>query len=71
MYYEGVTGIILVFDTTDQNSFDNINKYWLPKIIENCDSHIELLLVGNKNDLINERVIDETHAKALIENNLQ
>ena len=71
MYYEGVTGIILVFDTTDQNSFDNIYKYWLPKIIENCDSHIELLLVGNKNDLINDRVIDETHAKALIENNLQ
>ena len=59
MYYEGVTGIVLVFDLTDQNSFDNINKYWLPKIIENCDSNIELLLVGNKEDLINERAISK------------
>ena len=59
MYYEGVTGIVLVFDQTDQNSFDNISKYWLPKIIENCDSNIELLIVGNKMDLINDRVVTE------------
>ena len=56
-YYEGVSGIILVFDVTDESSLLNLNQYWLPKILENSDQHIELVIVGNKADLINERVL--------------
>ena len=63
MYYEGVTGIVLVFDLTDTNSFENLSKYWLPKIIENCDSNIELFLVGNKEDLINDRAVKKEDVK--------
>ena len=55
--YEGISGIFLVYDVTNQKSFDNITTKWLPKIIENSETNIELALVGNKTDLINDRII--------------
>jgi len=46
---------MVVFDVTDESSLQNMNQYWLPKILENADENIELAIVGNKTDLINER----------------
>mmetsp|Transcript_16322 Transcript_16322/g.27592 ORF Transcript_16322/g.27592 Transcript_16322/m.27592 type:complete len:141 (+) Transcript_16322:403-825(+) len=68
-YYEGASGIILVFDVTDRPSFDNLSQYWLPKISENADSNIELMLLGNKTDLINERCVSEEEANELLKTN--
>ena len=56
-YFQNVTGIILVFDVTDRTSFDNLTKFWLPKIQNSAESNIELALIGNKTDLINDRVV--------------
>jgi GTPase SAR1 family protein len=64
--YEGISGIILVFDVTNKSSFDNLSKYWLPKIIENSDTNIELALVGNKTDLINDRQVSSEQAEELL-----
>ena len=47
--------MILVFDVTDATSLENLNTYWIPKILENADEYIELAIVGNKSDLINDR----------------
>ena len=58
-YYEGVSGVILVFDVCDESSLQNLNQYWLPKILENADENIDLAIVGNKTDLINEREVDQ------------
>jgi GTPase SAR1 family protein len=66
-YYGGTNGIILVYDVTDRTSFDNLSKYWLPKISENADSNIELVLIGNKTDLINDRQVSEEEARHLLE----
>ena len=49
----------MVFDVTDPTSLENLNAYWIPKIIENADECIELVIVGNKTDLINVRSITE------------
>jgi len=46
-------GIILVFDVTDEKSFANVD-YWLNRIKENGDVDSEVILIGNKIDLINE-----------------
>ena len=62
-YYSGCTGIILVYDVTDRKSFENLSQYWLPKISEKADSDIELVIVGNKTDLINERKVHEEEIK--------
>jgi len=68
-YYEGVSGIILVFDVCDESSLQNLNHYWLPKILENADEHIDLAIVGNKTDLMNERETTAEDVNHFIANN--
>lgn len=46
-YYRGAHGIIVVFDVTDRESFDNV-KHWLEEIQSNAGPQVEKLLVGNK-----------------------
>lgn len=38
----------------------------MPKIAEKADSNIELLIVGNKTDLINEREVQYEELKELV-----
>ena len=65
-YFQGTTGIILVYDVTDKNSFKNVSDIWLKKIYERADSNIELALIGNKTDLINNKVVFEDDAHKLL-----
>eukprot|EP00298_Acanthocystis_sp_HF-20_P021657 c2816_g1_i1.p1 GENE.c2816_g1_i1~~c2816_g1_i1.p1 ORF type:complete len:200 (+),score=52.58 c2816_g1_i1:48-647(+) len=57
-YYRTAKGIVLVYDITNQKSFDELSSYWIPAIRSHVDlSHISLVLVGNKADLSNLRTI--------------
>ena len=49
-YYKGAQGIILMYDVTNQKSFDNIKK-WLAQIKEEASSKVCVLLVANKIDI--------------------
>ena len=69
MCYEGVSGILLVFDVTDESSLQNLNQYWLPKILDNADENIELAIIGNKTDLMNERVLSPEDVRHFIDTN--
>ena len=54
-----VQGIILLFDLTNKESFDNLNS-WIKIIRDHCGNKMHILIVGNKNDLedqINEEDI--------------
>ena len=59
-YYQGTDGIILVFDLTNENSFNKL-KSWINEISENTEK-AQIILVGNKADLI-ERKVDEDKAE--------
>ncbi|CAM4819209.1 unnamed protein product [Rotaria magnacalcarata] len=61
-YYRGAQGIIIVFDLTNLESFDNIKK-WLTEIERNGNEDAKKLLVGNKCDLAAKRVVDYAKAK--------
>ena len=54
-YYKGAHGIILMYDVTDQKSFDSIKK-WLEQIKEEAPNKVSVLLVANKID-IEKRII--------------
>jgi GTPase SAR1 family protein len=43
-----------------------MSEYWLPKINENADTNIELLIVGNKTDLINHREVTKEEVTEMI-----
>uniref|UniRef100_A0A0N5AR57 Ras-related protein Rab-13 n=1 Tax=Syphacia muris TaxID=451379 RepID=A0A0N5AR57_9BILA len=55
-YYRGAMGIMLVYDITNAKSFDNIAK-WLRNIDEHASEDVEKMLLGNKSDMIDRRVI--------------
>jgi GTPase SAR1 family protein len=44
-------------------------EYWLNNIRLHGDQHVEILLLGNKIDLINDRVISEEDLSAFAEAN--
>eukprot|EP00731_Ephydatia_muelleri_P031727 Em0023g234a len=62
-YYRGANGIILVYDVTNKRSFQNITR-WIQDVDSNTDG-VERLLVGNKCDNTEHRVISEDMGREL------
>ena len=56
-FFRNADGIAIVFDVTNRNTFKNV-KNWLSDI-QAIDSNIKMILVGNKIDLVDKRVIDK------------
>ena len=48
-YYRSTAGIILVFDITDQSSFEAID-FWLSECKANSYTNATIFLIGNKID---------------------
>lgn len=61
-YYRGAHGIIVVYDTTDLESFNNV-KQWLHEIDRYASENVNKLLVGNKSDLTTKRAVSYEQAK--------
>ena len=57
-YYRGANGILLIFDLTKKSTFDKLN-FWLEDLRENSDNidNLYIHLIGNKNDLEEQRAI--------------
>jgi Ras-related protein Rab-1A len=62
-YYRGAHGIIIVYDITDRESFDNV-KQWLNEIDRYACENVNKLLVGNKCDMDSKRQVEYEEAKA-------
>ena len=58
-YYKGAHGIILIYDITENKSFENV-KNWMNQIKEEVPDKVTIVLVGNKKD-------DEEHRKVTTE----
>ena len=65
--FQRVEGIILMYDITVQQSFDNLDK-WL-NTINQLASGIPLILIGNKIDLENKRKISKEKGEEFANNN--
>lgn len=59
-YYKGAQAIILVFDLTDQKSFNDLKNIWLNDVNDYAEKNIQIVIVGNKLDLIEERKVTES-----------
>ena len=61
-YYRGAHGIIVVYDVTDADSFNNV-KQWLQEIDRYAAEGVNKLLVGNKSDLVDKKAVETEQAK--------
>ena len=61
-YYRGAHGILLLYDVTDKDSFKNLSN-WLIEIEKNASKNVLRVLIGNKCDLEEKRVISFNQGK--------
>ena len=66
-YYRGAHGILLIFDVTDKDSFKNLSN-WLIEIEKNANKNVLKVLIGNKTDLEEKRVITYHQGKEFADN---
>ena len=63
-YYRGAMGILLVYDVTDERSFNNIRN-WIKNIEQHASEGVNKILIGNKCDILEKKVISEEQGKEL------
>eukprot|EP00741_Cyanophora_paradoxa_P006104 tig00000983_g5919.t1 len=63
-YYRGAQGILLVYDVTDETSFNNIRN-WIRNIDQHASENVNKILIGNKCDMADKRVVDTARGQAL------
>ena len=45
-YYKGAKAAFIVYDVTNQSSFDNVNK-WVKEVIGKTSTDIKIMIIGN------------------------
>ena len=67
-YFKGSHGCFIVYDITNETSFEDVNK-WYEQAQKESSKEVSIILVGNKCDLENERKVSkekgEEKARAL------
>lgn len=66
-FYKDAVIIILVYDITNRQSFEDLKNIWYPEIQKYGEKTKILAIVGNKSDLYEEEVITETELLSLSE----
>jgi Ras-related protein Rab-8A len=66
-YYRGAMGILLVYDVTDKQSFENIRN-WIKNIEQHAADNVDKILIGNKCDMIKDKVVDSAQGQNLADN---
>ena len=67
-FYNNLSLAIIIYAINDKNSFDNINL-WLNDLKNKANVDIKIVLIGNKVDLSDERVVSNEELKKFSQDN--
>lgn len=65
-YYRGANGVLLTFDITSKESFDDLQE-WLAEVERYTVGGVVKVVVGTKSDLVDQRAVSTEEAKAYAE----
>ncbi|KAJ3452059.1 ras family protein [Anaeramoeba flamelloides] len=65
-YYRNAHGILVVYDVTDEETFDQVED-WVKEIYQNAPEDCVILLFGNKTDLVDLREVSKEAGTNLAE----
>lgn len=57
-YYQGAAGALLVYDVTDEDSFERATT-WYKELIHEIGKEAPIIMAGNKCDIVNQTVSKE------------
>jgi len=63
-WFPFISALLLLYDVTNKTSFDNI-RAWLAEINEYAQDDVVIMLLGNKCDMANERVVKREDGERL------
>ena len=63
-YYRGAHGVIVVYDVTNRDSFNNV-KNWMGEIARYASENVNRLLIGNKCDIDSKKAVSTEEGKEL------
>lgn len=64
-YYRGAMGIIIVYDVSDRESFEDVKRDWIKNVDRHVNVDVRKTLVGNKSDKEDERVVSTEEGQKL------
>ncbi|MFW9822560.1 MAG: Rab family GTPase [Candidatus Thorarchaeota archaeon] len=65
MFFQGCMGALLIYDVTRSSTFEDIETKWLKDYQEFTEKTPAYILIGNKIDLIDSKVVSTEEGKAL------
>ncbi|KAJ9458201.1 Ras-like GTP-binding protein YPT1 [Diplonema papillatum] len=65
-YYRGAHSVMLVYDVTNRETFDNVKK-WMAEVEHYARPNLPMILVGNKCDRVSDRVVSADEADIFAE----
>lgn len=67
-YYRGAHGVILAYDCTREESFENISN-WVKQVEKHAAPGVEKILIGNKSDMLDQKVIVKERGEEMAKDN--
>ena len=65
IFYQNAVAVILVYDITIRETFEQLKEYWIKEIKENAPPDIILALAANKSDQYKDEQVDINEGKEL------
>jgi Ras-related protein Rab-1A len=66
-YYRGANGIMVVYDSTNRETFESVSRLWMEELQRYATEDCSKLIVATKIDLTDQRVITAAEGKELAE----
>ena len=67
MFFQGCVGALFIYDTTRHATFKNVEIKWLNDLKQYSDKKLAYLLIGNKIDLKDSKVVSTEEGQELAE----